>query len=75
MLYITLLFILGSIGNGIDMFHTQDAFVNNRNYPGGPVQFQIEKFYPYNTAASAVYTMGSWFTMGFLVRLSCATKK
>ena len=68
--YITNLFILGTIGNGTNMFLQQDAFVNNRNYPGGPGQFEIEQYdLPYNAACTAVYIIGAWFADGLMVRL------
>lgn len=70
--YITTLFILGSIGNGANMFLQQDAFVNHRNYPGGPGEFEIEQYaLTYNAVCTVVYFIGAWFADGLLV---CAVK-
>ena len=52
------------------MYLNQDAFVNNRNYPGGPGQFEIEQYdLTYNAVCTVVYIVGTWFTDGLLVRL------
>jgi len=66
--YITMIFILGSIGNGANMFLNQDAFVNHRSYPGGPGQFEIEQYdLTYNAVDTVVYITGTWFTDGLLI--------
>ncbi|TCD66342.1 hypothetical protein EIP91_001446 [Steccherinum ochraceum] len=66
--YISILFTVGSIGNGANMFLNQDAFVNHRNYPGGPGQFEIEQFaLTYDAVCNVVYIVGTWFTDGLLL--------
>ena len=54
------------------MYLNQDAFVNNRNYPHGPAQFEIEQYdLTYNAVCTVVYIVGTWFTDGLLVCLKC----
>jgi hypothetical protein len=71
--FISLLFSFGTISNGIALFMNQLAFIDFRNYPGGPAIFasspvpQTEKL---NIAATAFYFFNQWLQDGFLVYLS-----
>ncbi|THH26838.1 hypothetical protein EUX98_g7345 [Antrodiella citrinella] len=66
--YITVVFIYGTIGNGVNMFLNQDAFVDHRSYPGGPGQFEIEQYaLTYNAVGTVVVTSGTWFTDGLMI--------
>ncbi|THH33269.1 hypothetical protein EUX98_g868 [Antrodiella citrinella] len=67
-IYSTVLFILGTIGNGVNMFLKQDAIVNHRSYPGGPGQFEIEQYaLPYNAAGTVIFIFGAWLIDGLMV--------
>ena len=70
--FITILFVIGTIGDGITMFLNQDAFINHRNYPGGPGQFEIEQFaLTYNAVGNVITVIGLWLTDALLVRFCC----
>ncbi|TCD67790.1 hypothetical protein EIP91_011918 [Steccherinum ochraceum] len=68
MVYILTLFVLGSVGNGMNMYLNQSAFVNNRNYPGGPGQYEIDEYsLAYNVVGTAAYMMNTWCQDGLLL--------
>ncbi|KAH8101399.1 hypothetical protein BXZ70DRAFT_891770 [Cristinia sonorae] len=59
--YISLLFILGSLANGIDMRMGQSIFVDNRDYPGGPGAYAPTTFtVPINVICTAACVIGAW---------------
>lgn len=63
MTYISLLFILGNIGNGSNIKFTLQAFSDNRDYPGGPFAYTVEKSTDvYYVLSNCTYIVNSWFT-------------
>lgn len=72
MSYISLLFILGSITNGIDMRLSQVVFVDYRSYPAGPAAFTATTYtVPINILCTAACMIGGWLQDALLVRLPC----
>lgn len=43
MCYIVILFALGTIGLGADLKFTEMAYVDDRDFPGGPYAFFVEE--------------------------------
>ncbi|KAH8091358.1 hypothetical protein BXZ70DRAFT_1067332 [Cristinia sonorae] len=71
--YVSILFAIGSVGNGVNMFLNEDAFVIHRDYPGGPGQFEQDQYsLPYNAGGSVVSMIGFWLADGLLVFRFCA---
>ena len=74
MSFLTSLFVVGTIINATAMIFTQDAFVNNRNYPGGPGEFEVEQFaLPVSAVSNVAMVIGLWLTDSLLVR-SCKVR-
>ncbi|KAH8097052.1 hypothetical protein BXZ70DRAFT_895237 [Cristinia sonorae] len=70
--YITLLFVIGSIENGVNMFGSMDTFVINRDYPGGPGQFEQDQFaLHYKAIGYVVSIIGFWLADGLMVFRFC----
>ncbi|KAF8522613.1 hypothetical protein BU17DRAFT_44544 [Hysterangium stoloniferum] len=70
--YITLNFILGSVGNGINCLDNQQEFIDNRDFPGGPEAY--EKFVAgsfINIFGAAVYIVNTWTQDGLLLYRFC----
>ncbi|THH30171.1 hypothetical protein EUX98_g4015 [Antrodiella citrinella] len=66
--YISALFILGSVSNGIDMHMGQVIFVDNRNFPGGPGAFASTIFtVPVNIICTAACVIGGWLQDALLI--------
>lgn len=64
-----LIFFFGTLFNGAMMKYTQLAFVENRNYPGGPNSYENDMFYiPVNTMGDVAFSLSSWLCDGLLVR-------
>lgn len=67
--YITCVFIVGSIGNGEQMRVLQLAFIDDRNYPGGPGAFEeFDGSITPNVIGTAAYCVNAWFADGLMVR-------
>lgn len=70
--YIVLLFILGSLANGINMKVNVLMFVNNRDYPGGPTAYDKATFsVPINLICTSACILGAWLQDALLV-CSCS---
>ncbi|KAF5347356.1 hypothetical protein D9756_009967 [Leucocoprinus leucothites] len=67
MLYITLLFIMGNIGNGTNIKVGEDTFVNFRNFPGGPNQYFAMGGGLVGLTCNVVYIINTWFQDVFLL--------
>ncbi|TCD68387.1 hypothetical protein EIP91_010896 [Steccherinum ochraceum] len=68
MVYIVILFSLGTIGNAVNMRITELSFVDNRNFPGGPSAYEVElNFIPLNIAGTAAYIINGWLQDGLLL--------
>lgn len=66
--FISIVFILGSIGNATAMRMLQLTYVDDRKYPGGPAAFEaLYGSTPVNVAGTAAYALIAWFTDGLLV--------
>lgn len=66
--YITLVFILGSIGAGCALRLNEVAFVDDRNYPGGPGAFDVEQnSITFNIVGTGAYTVNTWLADGLLL--------
>lgn len=66
--FICCVFVLGSIGNGTQMKLLQMAYVDYRNYPGGPGAFETyEGSVKVNVIGTAAYTVNAWFADGLLL--------
>ena len=69
--YISCVFILGSIGNAVQMRLLQLAYVDDRNYPGGPGAFEeLNGSIRVNVVGTAAYCVNAWFADGLLVRFT-----
>lgn len=68
MIYISLLFIMGNVGNGTNIKVGEDTFVNFRNFPGGPNAYFATGGGLVGLTCNVVYIINSWFQDGFLVR-------
>ena len=69
MTYITLLFLLGSLANAIDMRMSQMIFVDNRDFPGGPGAYAVTTYtVPINILCTAACVIGGWLQDALLVR-------
>ncbi|KAH9478938.1 hypothetical protein JR316_0009401 [Psilocybe cubensis] len=67
-IYISLIFILGTliIGSGSKM--TQLSFIDYRNIPGGPATFEeVEFSIPVDEVANVAYVLANWFADGMVV--------
>ncbi|EIN10129.1 hypothetical protein PUNSTDRAFT_43150 [Punctularia strigosozonata HHB-11173 SS5] len=70
LLFVGLIFSFSTIANGIAMFMNQLAFVDDRNYPGGPAVFASEQVpitQNLNLVATACYFFNQWLQDGFLL--------
>ncbi|TCD68583.1 hypothetical protein EIP91_010372 [Steccherinum ochraceum] len=68
MMYISMIFILGSIANAMDMRMSQVIFVDNRNFPGGPGAYATTTFtVPVNIVCTAACVIGGWFMDALLI--------
>ncbi|TCD68582.1 hypothetical protein EIP91_010371 [Steccherinum ochraceum] len=66
--YIVLLFILGSLANGINMKVNVLMFVNNRDYPGGPTAYDKATFsVPINLICTSACILGAWLQDALLL--------
>ena len=66
--YVCCIFILGSIGNAAQMHLTEQAFVDNPNYPGGPGNYAIlDGSVLSNVVTYGAYLVNAWFSDGLLV--------
>ncbi|KAI9461088.1 hypothetical protein HD554DRAFT_2131070 [Boletus coccyginus] len=71
LIYITLTFLLGTIFMISLAAFTQMAFIDDRNYPGGPNAFENDMFsIPLDNMGNAAFTLSNWFCDALLVRSS-----
>lgn len=69
-LYITVMFALGTVYCAVNSRITQLAYVNDRNFPGGPADFAVFVFStPINIAGAVAFFITSWMNDALLVRL------
>ncbi|KAF8900260.1 hypothetical protein CPB84DRAFT_1779209 [Gymnopilus junonius] len=66
--YISLLFILGNIGNGMNIKFGKLTFIDNRNYPGGPNAFFVEQsINPIAVICNCMFIVNSWLQDALLL--------
>ncbi|KAI0258510.1 hypothetical protein BC834DRAFT_835454 [Gloeopeniophorella convolvens] len=66
--YISILFILGTIFMAASAEFTQMAFIDNRNYPGGPAAYENAMFsIPVDMAGNVAFVLTAWFADALLV--------
>ncbi|KAF9218447.1 hypothetical protein BS17DRAFT_742164 [Gyrodon lividus] len=66
--YITIIFVLGNIGNGTNLKFGEMTFIDDRDYPGGPDAFFVQE--STNIVAvlcNTVYIVNSWFQDALLL--------
>ena len=70
LVYITIIFFLGSIFMGACAQMTQLSFVQYRNIPGGPSEYEnVEFSIPADEAGNVVFVLTNWFADGLMVRV------
>jgi hypothetical protein len=65
--YISILIILGSVGNATNIKLVEEMWVGNRNFPGGPYAYYAAGGGPYNRACDVAYVINGWLQDGMLV--------
>ena len=60
--------VLGTMGCAVSIKVNQSAFVDFRDYPGGPVAYWVEQFaITYRVVGTAAYVINTWLQDGLLV--------
>ncbi|KAJ3886064.1 hypothetical protein GG344DRAFT_82074 [Lentinula edodes] len=68
LVYITVQFILATLFQASSARFTQLAFINNRDYPGGPGAYELAFFYiPVDMLGNIVYVLSNWFSDALLL--------
>ncbi|KXN91605.1 hypothetical protein AN958_12723 [Leucoagaricus sp. SymC.cos] len=67
MVYVSLLFVMGNIGNGTNIKVGELTFVDNRNYPGGPNAYFATGAGPVGLTCNVIYIINTWFQDGLLL--------
>jgi len=66
--YICILFSLGTIGFGGQIKFNEETFIQDRNFPGGPLGFNFGEYNtPINVVTTAAFVVLNWFADGLLV--------
>lgn len=66
--FISIIFTFGSLFVGGNSKFAQQAFVEYRNFPGGPAAFEEAMFSdPVDEIANVAFIVGNWFMDAFLV--------
>lgn len=65
--YMTVLFIVGSIINGLNVSFLKADFIDNRDYPGGPSAFTVQNRSLPSRVCTVITVIGTWFVDGLLV--------
>ncbi|KAF5381201.1 hypothetical protein D9757_007863 [Collybiopsis confluens] len=66
--YITAQFILATLFQAANARFTQLAFINDRNFPGGPSGFEVNMFFiPIDMMGNASYIIANWLADGLLI--------
>lgn len=67
--YISTIVLLGTLFMGSLAEFTQLAFVDNRNYPGGPAQYETDMFsIPVDEMGNVSFVLANWLCDGLIVR-------
>ena len=66
--YTTMLLALGTIGNAANARVAELTWIDNRNYPGGPIAFTIDQYaIPMNVMGDSAFVVASWFQDAYVV--------
>lgn len=66
--YITLIVLLSTLFMGSLAAFTQLAFIDNRNYPGGPAQYMTDMFsIPVDEVGNVSFVLTNWLCDGLIV--------
>ncbi|KZV85748.1 hypothetical protein EXIGLDRAFT_653805 [Exidia glandulosa HHB12029] len=65
--YITLMFVLSSVGNGGQFKFTELSWIDNRNYPGGPGAYETEQAAPSSTMCNIAYIINGWLQDALII--------
>jgi hypothetical protein len=69
-IYVCALAILGTIGGSINLLLMERAYVDNRNFPGGPLAYLSTYFSIPSTVTGFVsFVLATWLQDGYLVSL------
>jgi len=67
-IFATVIVILGTLNLASDAAFAQAAFITNRNYPGGPAQYENDFFYvPIDTLGNVSFMLSNWACDGLMV--------
>ncbi|GJJ08053.1 hypothetical protein Clacol_002260 [Clathrus columnatus] len=67
-IYITTNFILGSIGNATNIKFNEEQFIDDRDFPGGPVAYsRAEDSVKINAVGFSCYIVNAWLQDGLLL--------
>jgi hypothetical protein len=73
LLYATVIFILNTLNVASTAAFNQDAFISDRDYPGGPAQFENDQFFiPIDTLGNVSFMLANWAADGLMVRHSAS---
>ena len=68
--YINIFFLLATLYIVSEAIANQLAFIDNRNYPGGPIFYANQQFsIPVNVMANATHILGTWAADALIVSL------
>ncbi|CCM05488.1 uncharacterized protein FIBRA_07709 [Fibroporia radiculosa] len=68
LVFVSLIFIIGTLYMGAQAKFTQQAFIEYRDYPGGPSEYELAFFSnPVDEIGNVCFVVGNWFMDAFLV--------
>lgn len=71
LIFISVIFVLGTVFMGAQAKFTQMAFIEYRNFPGGPSAYENAEYsVPVDEIANVCFIVGNWLMDAFLVRLA-----
>lgn len=74
MVYATFILLFNTLNVAGDTSFAQLAFIDNRNYPGGPAQYENDFYFEtLNTMCNVSYMLGNWLADGLMVRCLCTS--
>ncbi|EPQ51899.1 hypothetical protein GLOTRDRAFT_21904, partial [Gloeophyllum trabeum ATCC 11539] len=66
--YVTVMFVLGTLFQASNSQFTQLAYVEDRDFPGGPAVYEEAMFYiPVDTMGNVAYVLSNWLADGLLM--------
>ncbi|KAJ7793422.1 hypothetical protein B0H14DRAFT_149075 [Mycena olivaceomarginata] len=68
LIFVFILFALGTIGSGTSYLFAQKSFIDDRDYPGGPGAYFVEQSTDWSAVVTnSVYIVNTWFQDGILL--------